>query len=51
MSMGLVGGPIAARRDKTVQFTALLHHITPALLIESFHVLSHDAAPGAPLNP
>ena len=45
-SMGLEGVRIAARRDKTVRFTALLHHITPTLLVESFHALRHDAAAG-----
>jgi hypothetical protein len=29
-----------------VRFTALLHHITPQLLVESFHALRHDAAAG-----
>lgn len=45
-SMGLEGVRIAARRDKTVRFTALLHHITPTLLMESFQALRHDAAAG-----
>ena len=49
-SMGLEGVRIAARRGKTVQkverFTALLHHITPTLLVESFYALRHDAAAG-----
>ena len=45
-SMGLEGVRIAARRDKKLRFTALLHHITPTLLIESFYALRHDAAPG-----
>jgi hypothetical protein len=45
-SMGLEGVRIAARRDKTVRFTALLHHITPTLLVESFYALRHDAAAG-----
>jgi len=46
VSMGLEGVRIAARQDKTVRFTALLHHITPQLLAESFYALSHDAAAG-----
>jgi len=29
-----------------VRFTALLHHITPQLLVESFYALRHDAAAG-----
>ncbi len=45
-SMGLEGVRIAARRDKAVRFTALLHHITPTLLVESFYALRHDAAAG-----
>lgn len=36
-----------ARRDKKVQFTALLHHITINLLRESFFTLKRQAAPGA----
>lgn len=46
VSMGLGGVRIAARQDKTVRFTALLHHITPQLLAESFYALRHDAAAG-----
>ena len=52
-SMGLEGVRIAARRakrDKALQtperFTALLHHITPPLLTESFYALRQDAAVG-----
>ena len=52
-SMGLEGVRIAARRakrDKALQtperFTALLHHITPTLLTESFYALRQDAAVG-----
>lgn len=45
-SMGLDGVRIAARRDKKLRFTALLHHITPTLLIESFYALRQDAAVG-----
>src|SRR5690554_6896024 len=35
-----------ARKDKNVQFTALLHHVTPQLLRESFYALRRDAAVG-----
>src|SRR6516164_2615861 len=35
-----------ARRDKRVRFTALLHHLTPQRLRESFYALKRDAAPG-----
>lgn len=45
-SMGLEGVREAARRDKRAQFTALLHHITPSLLAESFYELRRDAAAG-----
>ena len=45
-SMGLEGVRIAAKRDKKLQFTALLHHITPQLLAQSFYALRKDAAPG-----
>ena len=45
-SMGLEGVRVIARREKTVRFTALLHHITPQLLVESFNALRHDAAAG-----
>ena len=45
-SMGLEGVRIAAQRDKELRFTALLHHITPTLLIESFYALRQDAAAG-----
>jgi hypothetical protein len=45
-SMGLEGVRIAARKDKALRFTALLHHITPELLEQTFYALRHDAAPG-----
>jgi retron-type reverse transcriptase len=44
--MGLEGVREVARLDKTVRFTALLHHITPQLLVESFYALRKDAAAG-----
>ena len=40
-SMGLEGVREAARRNKGMQFTALLHHITPQLLAQSFYALRH----------
>ena len=46
VSMGLQGIREAARRDKGCKFTALLHHITRQLLIESFYALKRDAAVG-----
>ena len=45
-SMGLDGVREVARRDKRVRFTALLHHITPSLLVESFYALRKNAAAG-----
>jgi RNA-directed DNA polymerase len=36
----------AARQDKKVRFTALLHHITVDLLKQSYTALARDAAPG-----
>jgi RNA-directed DNA polymerase len=35
-----------ARRDKQVRFTALLHHVTPELLLTSFYHLKREARPG-----
>ena len=45
-STGLEGVREAARRNKGMQFTALLHHITPQLLAQSFYALRRDAAVG-----
>ncbi|MBI4728350.1 MAG: group II intron reverse transcriptase/maturase [Acidobacteria bacterium] len=36
----------AARKDKDARFTALLHHVTPELLRESYLGLKRRAAPG-----
>jgi retron-type reverse transcriptase len=36
----------AARRDKKLKFTALLHHVTVDLLRDSYHSLKKQAAPG-----
>ena len=36
----------AARRDGRMKFTALLHHVTPSLLVESFYDLKRKAAAG-----
>jgi len=44
--IGLQGIREAARRDKETRFTALLHHITPALLRKSLFALKKDAAVG-----
>jgi RNA-directed DNA polymerase len=46
VSIGLAGVREAARRDQDVRFTALLHHITPALLEASFYELKRSASPG-----
>ena len=45
-SRGLLGVREAARRDKKLRFTSLLHHITPELLRASFFELKKKAAPG-----
>lgn len=45
-SMGLDGLREAARCDKRARFTALLHHVSPALLEQSFYALRKDAAAG-----
>jgi|SRR5579875_321361 RNA-directed DNA polymerase len=45
-SSGLQRVREAARRDRRVRFTALLHHITVDLLRESFYALKRHAAPG-----
>ena len=47
MSNGLGRVREVARRDKDARFTALLHHVTPELLEQSFRSLKKDAAPGA----
>jgi retron-type reverse transcriptase len=46
VSRGLIGVREAAERDRELQFTALLHHITVERLTESFRGLRRDAAPG-----
>lgn len=46
-STGLDGVRESARRDKRMRFTALLHHVTPSLLVESFYDLKRNAAAGA----
>ena len=45
-SRGLLGVREAARRDKRLKFTSVLHHITPELLRASFFELRKQAAPG-----
>ena len=40
---GLRGVREAARSDKRLQFTALLHHVSVALLESSFYALKRDA--------
>jgi hypothetical protein len=42
---GLRGVREAAKRDKRLPFTALLHHISVLLLESSFYALKPDAAP------
>jgi RNA-directed DNA polymerase len=36
----------AAKREKRIRFTALLHHVSVALLTNSFYALKRGAAPG-----
>jgi len=45
-STGLQGVRETAKRDRRLKFTALLHHITPSLLVESFYDLNETAAAG-----
>jgi group II intron reverse transcriptase/maturase len=46
VSQGLAGVRKAAREQKEMKFTALLHHLTVDLLRESFCALKRKAAPG-----
>jgi RNA-directed DNA polymerase len=46
VSQGLAGVRKAARENKEMRFTALLHHLTLDLLRESFYSLKRKAAPG-----
>lgn len=45
-SRGLEGVREAAKKDQELRFTALLHHVTEALLRDSFYSLKRQAAPG-----
>ena len=36
----------AARKDKNLRFTNLMHHITPELLLEAYGSLKRQASPG-----
>lgn len=46
VSQGLEGVRKAAKENKGLRFTALLHHMTVDLLRESFYALKRKAAPG-----
>ena len=46
VSQGLAGVRKAARENKEMKFTALLHHLTIELLRESFYALKRKAVPG-----
>jgi RNA-directed DNA polymerase len=46
VSQGLAGVRKAARENKEMRFTSLLHHVSVDLLRESFHSLKRKAAPG-----
>src|ERR1700684_1553034 len=45
-SRGLSGVREAAKKNKGLQCTALLHHVTEGLLRDSFYSLQRGAAPG-----
>lgn len=45
-SRGLLGVREAAHTDRSLRFTALLHHLSPTLLTSSFYDLKKDAAAG-----
>lgn len=45
-SRGLEGVREAAKKDQGQRFTALLHHVTEQLLLDSFYCLKRQAAPG-----
>jgi group II intron reverse transcriptase/maturase len=45
-SRGLHGVREAARRDSTLKFTALLHHVSEEALLESFYALKRNVAVG-----
>jgi group II intron reverse transcriptase/maturase len=44
--MGLRGVREAAKQDKKLRFTALLHHITPEMLQDCYFELKRNAVPG-----
>ncbi len=46
MSFGLLGVREAARKDSTLKFTALLHHVHEDCLVEAFFNLKRSAAVG-----
>ncbi|HYW85278.1 MAG TPA: reverse transcriptase domain-containing protein, partial [Spirochaetia bacterium] len=46
VSQGLEGVRKAAKEHQEMKFTALLHHLTVALLRESYYALQRKAAPG-----
>src|SRR5215471_9268083 len=46
VSQGLAGVRKAAKENKEMKFTALLHHVTVDLLRDSFYALKRKAAPG-----
>jgi hypothetical protein len=36
----------AARKERKLRFTSLIHHLTPALLFDAYESLRRDASPG-----
>jgi RNA-directed DNA polymerase len=45
-SSGLFGVREAAKQERKTRFTALLHHVSVPLLLDSFYALKREAAPG-----
>jgi RNA-directed DNA polymerase len=45
-SRGLQGVREAARKEKGLRFTTLLHHVNEKLLLDSYYLLKKQAAPG-----
>src|ERR1700686_2508407 len=46
VSQGLDGVRVAAKKRRQERFTALLHHVSADLLLESYYALQRQAAPG-----
>src|ERR1700688_1074132 len=46
VSQGLSGVRVAAKKRRQERFTALLHHVSADLLLDSYYALKRQAAPG-----